>query len=459
MTATRKIAFALLALAVCVIGASVSHAGEQAALCLGCHGNKDLDVTFKNGEKLSLYVDSRFLADSAHKNLDCSACHSGFSIGDHPNRPFKNRRSFTVASSNACRQCHRFEKGIHFRMLAMVKDVVCVDCHGAHNVKVVEDGVNSCEGCHKYAFSMTMKDGSAHSLSVDSDDLSSSVHGKLRCSDCHFGYSAREHPERGFRDKRDFTIVSTEICRRCHFDKYTKTLESIHFNMLSKGNLSAPVCVDCHGSHRIQSGRKEKVRSARKCQGCHADIYSIYTQSVHGKSLLSDHNQDVPICSDCHRAHDIADPRLTDFRNDIPQMCGKCHANEGLMKKYGLSTSVLQSYLEDFHGVTLTFYKKQERPVRHIAVCIDCHGIHDITKVKGPNATVLKANLVKRCQKCHPGASENFPDSWISHYEPDFKRAPLVYAINLTYSIFIPFMIAGLILQIILHIWRYAVNR
>jgi hypothetical protein len=140
-------------------------------------------------------------------------------------------------------------------------------------------------------------------------------------------------------------------------------------------------------------------------------------------------------------------------------MCGNCHANEKLMKKYGLSTAVLDSYLEDFHGVTLAFYKKQGGPVRHIAVCTDCHGIHDITKVKGPQATVLKANLVTRCRKCHPGATENFPDSWISHYEPDFKRATLVFIVNKIYSVFIPFMIVGLVLQIILHIWRYAVNR
>jgi len=201
------------------------------------------------------------------------------------------------------------------------------------------------------------------------------------------------------------------------------------------------------------------VLSARRCEKCHEDIYGMYSMSVHGKSLLSDKNQDVPVCSDCHKAHDIADAHMTDFRNNIPQMCSKCHANEELMKKYGLSTAVLQSYLEDFHGVTLTFYKKQEKAVRHIAVCTDCHGIHDITKVKGPNATVLKTKLAKRCQKCHPGANGNFPDSWISHYEPSFKRAPVVYAITLGYSIFIPFMIVGLVLQILLHMWRYAVNR
>jgi predicted CXXCH cytochrome family protein len=437
---------------------AASQPGEENALCLGCHGNGDMSLAFGNGEKLRLFVDARNLAGSAHRNLGCRDCH-GFSMDKHPHRQFKSRRAFTASSSEMCRQCHNFKKGIHYKMLASLKETVCVDCHGSHAIKPVSDDVDACYGCHKYGIAMTCRDGSRFSLTLPEDALKLSVHSKLRCADCHFGFSAKTHPERNFANRRDFTIVSTEICRRCHFDKYTKTLESIHFNMISKGNLNAPVCVDCHGSHTITAGRHEKVRSARRCERCHEAIYQMYAMSVHGQALLSDNNKDVPVCADCHMAHDISDPRLVNFRNNIPQMCGNCHANKELMKKYGLSTAVLQSYLEDFHGVTLTFYKKQEGPVRHIAVCIDCHGIHDITKVKGPNATVLKANLVKRCRKCHPGAAENFPDSWISHYEPNFKRAPLVYAINLVYSIFIPFMIVGLILQIILHIWRYAVNR
>lgn len=433
--------------------------GEEGAICMGCHEGSDMVLTFKSGEKLSLHVDARALAASAHKDLSCTTCHNGYAAGDHPKKQLKNLRSYSVSASEICRQCHTFKKGIHLRMVGAMKELVCVDCHGAHAIKTVKDTGDSCVGCHKHKFSLPFKDGSKHSLVIDEEDLRSSVHSKLRCADCHFGFSSKEHPDRDFKDKRNFTIVTSETCRRCHFDKYTKTLESIHFNILLKGNLSAPVCVDCHGAHAINSGRKEKIQSARRCETCHESIYRTYALSVHGKSLLSTNNQDVPVCSDCHRAHDITDPKMADFRNNIPQMCSNCHANEELMKRYGLSTAVLQSYLEDFHGVTMSYYKKQKNSIRHIAVCTDCHGIHDITRTKGPDASIVKANLVRRCRKCHADASEKFPDSWISHYEPNFKRAPLVYAINLIYSVFIPFMIVGLVLQIILHIWRYAVNR
>jgi len=311
---------------------------------------------------------------------------------------------------------------------------------------------------------MSFRDGENQSLKIDSEALALSAHSRLYCSDCHFGFSAEEHPERNFKTKRNYSIAASESCRRCHFDKYTKTLESIHYTLLSQGNLNAPVCVDCHGAHSISRMGKDRTLSAKRCEKCHSEIYKVYASSVHGSALFNENNQDVPVCADCHTAHSMVDPRTFDFREKVPQMCGNCHANKSLMDKYGLSTAVLKSYLQDFHGVTLKLYEKQKdfgdkTTMKPIAVCIDCHGVHDITSTTGPKSSIVKANLVKRCQKCHPNASENFPDSWISHYEPSLKRAPLVFVINMIYKIFIPFMMVGLILQILLHIWRYAVNR
>jgi hypothetical protein len=35
----------------------------------------------------------------------------------------------------------------------------------------------------------------------------------------------------------------------------------------------------------------------------------------------------------------------------------------------------------------------------------------------------------------------------------------MVYAVRIAYMILIPFMIGGLVLQILLHLWRVVVNR
>jgi hypothetical protein len=71
----------------------------------------------------------------------------------------------------------------------------------------------------------------------------------------------------------------------------------------------------------------------------------------------------------------------------------------------------------------------------------------------------MQANLLRTCQQCHPGATRNFSSAWLSHYEPSLRRTPLVYGVKIFYTVFIPFIIGGLVLQILLHLWRVVVNR
>ncbi len=449
---------------------------DEVRKCAGCHGKQGIIKKFQNNETISAYVDAEKFRASVHKFLTCSNCHTDFSADKHPKRRFRSKKQYKIRSSLVCRRCHKNEqikaKPIHASLLREErkgKAPVCTDCHGAHSVMPVTSGKvyanekEYCISCHGYKLSMVFKNAETLLLTVDISLLNASVHNKLSCSDCHYGFSSEEHPRRNFRTKRDYAIASSDSCRRCHFDKYTKTLESVHYTVLSQGNLKAPVCTDCHGSHSISYVSKERTFSARKCQKCHPEIYEIYAKSVHGSALLNEYNQDVPVCIDCHKVHDIRSPLTLEYHEKIPEMCGNCHANKAIVGKYGLSTDVVKTYLSDFHGVTLGFYKKQKealyKPARPIAVCTDCHGIHNISSTIGPDATIVKANLVKRCQKCHEDATENFPDAWLSHYEPSLRKAPLVFIINLIYKILIPVMMIGLGLQILLHVWRYAVNR
>jgi hypothetical protein len=120
----------------------------------------------------------------------------------------------------------------------------------------------------------------------------------------------------------------------------------------------------------------------------------------------------------------------------------------------------LKTYLSDFHGMTASLQKgEQGKTGKVVAVCTDCHGVHDIAKVKDPTSKVVQGNLVATCRKCHADANANFPAAWLSHYEPTFTKAPVVFAVEWFYRLFIPFIIGGLILQIALHLWRVVVNR
>jgi len=320
--------------------------------------------------------------------------------------------------------------------------------------------VDTCLSCHSdRSMSVTLPSGETRALYVDLDALRKSVHGnKLSCTDCHQDMTSMPHDARPFQTKRDFTLAYYEQCKRCHFANYTKTLDSVHFKALERRDRMAPTCVDCHGAHDIAPSHKPKARMSQTCARCHQGVFEVYTKSVHGRFL--EKIDDVPGCTDCHRSHDVAGPRDGSWQKRTPELCGTCHANKALMKKYGLSTAVSQTYVADFHGMTASLQGAgTPRESSVVALCTDCHGVHDIAKVNEPGSRVLRANLVKTCSRCHEGASENFPAAWMSHYEPTWEKAPLVYGVQLFYDILIPFMIAGLLLQILLHFWRVVVNR
>ena len=196
----------------------------------------------------------------------------------------------------------------------------------------------SCARCHP-AQGEAVAPGEAR---PDTDVPAHGVHGGLSCSGCHAGYSRQSHPREGIAGGHLGTEAPNGLCKRCHFDKYSKSLEGIHNEPSSRGLRGRPGCVDCHGSHRITSYRQDRRASAAKCGECHAAIYSSYASSVHGDALVNARNHDVPICIDCHRVHNTGDPQTVDYRNDIPFMCGNCHANEAIVGKYGLSTDVVK---------------------------------------------------------------------------------------------------------------------
>lgn len=328
----------------------------------------------------------------------------------------------------------------------------------------VNEQNQECLTCHSDAsMEVDLPSGEKRSLQVVEAVLAKSVHGgKLACVDCHNEAKELPHPSRDFQNKRQFTLAYSETCKRCHFKNFSRTLDGVHAIAVKRGDNTAPICVDCHGSHDIASPTQPRTRISETCAKCHAGVMAAYSKSVHGKALGTEGNPDVPTCTDCHRSHDVAGPTNAAWESHTPDLCARCHANEPLMKKYGLSTFVHRSYVSDFHGTTVALRAagpNNGEAVPVVARCTDCHGVHDITKVDDPKSPVLRANLVQTCRRCHKDASENFPAAWLSHYEPSPARAPLVYSVTLAYRVLIPFIVGGLALQILLHLWRVVVNR
>ena len=254
-------------------------------------------------------------------------------------------------------------------------------------------------------------------------------------------------------------------CQDCHAKQYNQTLDSVHQKALAAGNTNAAICTDCHNPHtqaQITDQATGKILPEARvwiptvCARCHSAIFDQYKNSVHGSALIGSGNQDVPTCIDCHGVHSIENPTTTAFRLNSPQLCAKCHTDASITNKYGISTQVLNTYVADFHGTTVTLFEKTSPDqATNKPVCFDCHGVHNIKPVDDPvYGLAMKQNLLKTCQRCHPNATAKFPDAWMSHYIPSPTHDALVYYVNVFYKIFIPTVIGGMGVYVISDIIR-----
>jgi predicted CXXCH cytochrome family protein len=320
---------------------------------------------------------------------------------------------------------------------------------------------NYCLLCHRQPDrTLTFASGETVSLAIDPQVLAESVHGEgnpdgaLACVDCHPGQRF-PHAALASQTLREFKLERYASCRSCHEEQYLYAQDSVHGSALRAGQIAAAVCVDCHGGHDIQPPDQPRQRISFTCGQCHGAIFEEYQNSIHGKALIEEGNPDVPTCIDCHGVHNIQNPTTTLFRVRSPELCARCHANDSLMAKYDISTDVFDSYLTDFHGTTVALFEQQDPEVAtNKAVCYDCHGVHNISAVRGEAAHNIRENLLVTCQKCHPSADANFPDAWIGHYKPTVEDHPLLFGVKNFYRALIPLLTSLFGLLIVSDLFR-----
>jgi predicted CXXCH cytochrome family protein len=320
-----------------------------------------------------------------------------------------------------------------------------------------------CLSCHSNLdLKMTLPSGEEVSLYVNPDDLKTSVHSPkgIECEACHTNITTYPHPATTYQTKRELTRQYYMACQKCHPDNYSKTLDSMHAQAAEGGNLNAPVCTDCHGSHYIKPPDQPRTLIPATCGNCHTQEFSVYQNSVHGNALEQESNPDVPVCTTCHGVHNIQNPLTQQFRIEEPDLCASCHANQEMMAKYGLSADVYSLYNLSWHGVDVSVYEARWPNVQHYsAICSDCHGTHDILKPDDPNSSVNPKNLLATCQKCHPGVSANWTGAWTGHYKVSLERTPFLYYLDLFYSFFTPAILVICAVYVALQFIRFMVDR
>lgn len=401
---------------------------------------------------LELHNPGHLLADEQANLPNCVDCHGGHTV-----EPAAVMAAEPVAT---CQGCHNtFEEpaveAMHAEVVANLgAEQSCQTCHMDTPPPTADSG---CKDCHALLDEpVALASGETFDPHVDPNVIHDSVHGPqelngepygpLQCTECHSDSEryAFPHEPLTVETRRELTVQSAALCTDCHEHIEEQHADSMHAVALAEGNLDAATCIDCHGSHEIQPPNEPRERISQTCGNCHGEVEEQYVTSVHGEALMGEHNPDVPVCTNCHGVHQIPDPTTALFRINSPQMCGECHADDEMMTKYDISTDVFETYVADFHGTTVTLFEQQSpEEETNKAVCYDCHGIHDIRPATDEHSSVIKQNLLTTCRECHPDATENFPDSWTSHFKPSMEHNPLVYLVDLFYDLLIPVVVGG----------------
>jgi len=88
-------------------------------------------------------------------------------------------------------------------------------------------------------------------------------------------------------------------------------------------------------------------------------------------------------------------------RKQVSQLCGSCHSDPAYMRRFNpsLRTDQLSQYRTSVHG------KRLASGDTKVAVCTDCHSVHDLRVPTDPVSTVNPANVANTCAHCHADAA------------------------------------------------------
>lgn len=265
----------------------------------------------------------------------------------------------TLPTSEDCRSCHLRQSDDRLSAPARNYDedvhattgFGCLACHGSGGSDRLDPNmgflsapprseiVPLCSRCHSdAAFMRQFNPG----LRVDQEaEYWTSVHGtRLResgdtsvatCIDCHPAHNIR--PPSDPQSSVHPTHV-VETCGRCHSDagrmarygiptdQADDYKQSVHAQKILDGDLSAPVCNDCHGNHGAAPPGMASVRNV--CGQCHTVMADFFDQSGHEEIF---DEADMPGCVTCHSNHAIVKTSDEDLATRQTQVCAQCHTS------------------------------------------------------------------------------------------------------------------------------------
>jgi hypothetical protein len=153
-----------------------------------------------------------------------------------------------------------------------------------------------------------------------------------------------------------------------------------------------------------------QAQSKNTCLDCHFELdppllvtQEQFAQDVHAQKGLT--------CASCHGGDPTSEDleramaRAAGFRGkiergQIPLLCARCHSDATYMRGFNpsLRTDQYSQYLTSVHGKRLT------RGDTKVAVCTDCHGVHDLRPASDARSKVHPLKVADTCARCHSNA-------------------------------------------------------
>ncbi|HEY5565278.1 MAG TPA: cytochrome c3 family protein [Rhodothermia bacterium] len=390
----------IASIALAPTGATAQQWGsEEDSECMDCHDDRTLYAE-RSGRRVSLHVDYSRFAVSVHGKEGCVSCHADIDVDDLPH----DDRLEPVE----CDMCHddavgKFEASLHGKALNEGRYLAptCSSCHGKHDIlsssnedskTYVMNIPNTCGTCHKEGTRVSdLRTISQHEIL---ENYSQSIHGDglfrrglivtAVCTSCHSSHLILPHEDPNSTINAD-NIAAT--CLQCHTQIERVHLRVVNGELWEKRPDQLPICVDCHRPHQVRRVVYTESFPNEFCMSCHQRQDLHRTEEGRVQSLFvnldelgrSDHAEIQ--CVKCH----------TEARSDRNPVCldsGKvdcsmCHAGE--VEDFTVST----------HG---QYYAVGDSIAPY---CTDCHGSHEIVDKNDPLSPTFSINIPDLCGKCH----------------------------------------------------------
>ncbi len=368
--------------------------------CLMCHADPDL-VGERAGAEISVYVDAKVYAGSAHAGLECVMCHQDLAGEELPHGDEPARVDCSPCHD---RQAAEHDHSLHGRAARRGDELApsCATCHGTHGIRSHNDPGSPtallnipqlCGKCHHEGTPVSL----THEIPQDRilENYSESIHGQglyekglivtAVCTSCHTSHNILPHTE---KDSSIHAANVARTCTQCH-----GRIEDVHRKVI-EGRLweeephKIPVCVDCHSPHKIRRVFYPAGLANQDCLKCHGDpeltlerdgaTVSLY---VDGEVYAATAHATVG-CAQCHTEVRTSRERPCETVT-APVDCSICHAEP------------VNEFFGSTHG-TLLAAGDHDAPS-----CQDCHARHATQKKTNPTSPTYPRNVPVLCAKCH----------------------------------------------------------